>query len=235
VQAALPTPHPLLSECDVQRLLLATSERAASGVRNRALIALLYCSGVRLAEALALCPADLELAASTLRIGGPNARRAHLFAPAQPYLEAWLALRARRGLAYAAPVFCTLAGDALAPSYVRLVFARLARRAGIGKRVHPHLLRVSSAARMAHSGVASSALCNQLGLASERALRRTLAARGLQTSGDGRSSVQALPWSLAPEPGAVRVRVDLPRATLPAPEAIARGAVVVRRWEPPPI
>ena len=39
------------------------------------------------------------------------------------------------------PVFSTLHGEALLPSYVRSLFKRLAKRAGIAKRVHPHGLR----------------------------------------------------------------------------------------------
>ena len=39
------------------------------------------------------------------------------------------------------PVFCMLDGRPLNSSYVRLLFQRLGRAAGIAKRVHPHGLR----------------------------------------------------------------------------------------------
>jgi site-specific recombinase XerC len=83
----------LLRESEVQRLLLAASARAPTGVRNRALIALVYCSGLRVAEALALRAADLDLAAATVAVGGTRRRSAHLFPAAAPYLETWLGLR----------------------------------------------------------------------------------------------------------------------------------------------
>ena len=47
-------PIDILTPDDVQTLIAAASNRAPSGIRNRALIAVLYFSGIRLAEALAL-------------------------------------------------------------------------------------------------------------------------------------------------------------------------------------
>ncbi len=221
----------LLGEAEVQRLLLAASERAPSGVRNRALIALLYCSGLRLAEALGLHPAELDLEASLVRVRAPCARTAHVFGAAQPYLEAWLAVRAERGLPGPAPLFCTLAGEALEPAYVRAMLARLARRAGLGKRVHAHLLRHSCATRLARSGLSARALATQLGQRTPRSARRALARFGVTPAPEGKHAAAEVPWSLAPAPGQVRAWVRFgPRAA--APEPILPGQVVVQRWRP---
>jgi predicted ATP-dependent Lon-type protease len=51
----------ILTQDDVRGLMAACSRRSPTGVRNRALIALLYGSGLRIAEALALKPKDLDL------------------------------------------------------------------------------------------------------------------------------------------------------------------------------
>ena len=48
-------PEPLSAD-EVKGLIRACSKRAASGVRNRALIAVLYRAGLRIGEALALLP-----------------------------------------------------------------------------------------------------------------------------------------------------------------------------------
>ena len=55
------------------------------------------------------------------------------------------------------PLFCTITkgenfGTGLDSSYVRRLLPRLARRAGIERRVHPHALRHSLASTLAHEG-----------------------------------------------------------------------------------
>ena len=221
----------LLSEAEVQRLLGAASERSTTGVRNRALIALLYCSGLRLAEALALRVDELELATPTLAVRGARARTACLFPAARPYLETWLALRARKGLP-GRHLFATLAGDALEPAYVRAMLARLGRRAGLTKRVHAHLLRHSHAARLASEGVGCEALAEQLGHAAGRGARRALARFGVALEARSARRPAEVRWSLAPEPGSVRAVLRGPSGPAPRRPAGAPG-VSVRRWVPP--
>jgi site-specific recombinase XerD len=226
----------LLSEAEVQRLLLAASERAPTGVRNRALIALLYCSGMRLGEALALRPAELDLAAATASVRGPRARAAHVFPAAQPYLETWLAVRQGQDPPARAPLFCTLAGAPLEPAYVRAMLARLGRRAGLAKRVHAHLLRHSCAARLGRAGLAAAALAQQLGHRAVRSTRRALAGFGVALASGGARRAAELPYGLAPEPGRVRALILLgARAARAEPIAAPAGGarVVVRRWLPP--
>jgi len=224
----------LLGESEVQRLLLAASERAPTGVRNRALVALLYCAGLRLEEALRLAVDDVELERGAVRVRGRCARSAHLFPAARPYLEAWLALRGHLGLAARAPLFCTLDGGALAPAYVRAMLARLARRAGLSTRVHAHGLRHAFAARAAGAGLGTAALAEQLGQRSARSAARALAAHGVSARRSGSASIAALPWSLAPEPGAVRVllRLGSPRPVVEPRAALPAQGVLVRRWRP---
>jgi site-specific recombinase XerD len=53
-------PVEVLTAQEVNALMRACSARTSSGLRNRALIAVLYRSGLRLAEALALEPKDVE-------------------------------------------------------------------------------------------------------------------------------------------------------------------------------
>ena len=62
-----------------------------------------------------------------------------------------------------APLFCTLRGGAVAASYVRELLPRMASRAGIDKRVHPHGLRHTHAAELAAEGVPLNVIQRQLG------------------------------------------------------------------------
>ena len=226
----------LLSEHEVARLLLAASERAPTGVRNRAMIALLYCAGVRLEEALALRRQDVDLEGGALVVRGRRARTAHLFASAAPYLEAWLAVRAELDLGARAPLLCTLRGEPLEPAYVRAMLARLGRRAVLRKRVHAHGLRHAFTVRAARAGADRGELARQLGHGGARSLARVLRAHGIARAAEGGTPMATLSWSIAPASGSVRAIVRITareRATAALASATAAAAgVLVRRWRP---
>jgi integrase/recombinase XerD len=113
-------------------------------VSEIALSAVLFRSGLRISEALALYPKDLDLAGGSLRIlhgKGDKARTAPLPSDAAEAVDRWLDCRKRLRLTGRHPLFCTLKGEPLWDSYVRTLCKRLAAKAGIEKRVHPHGLR----------------------------------------------------------------------------------------------
>jgi len=56
-------------------------------------------------------------------------------------VDRWLDCRKRLQLSGRHPLFCTLKGDSLWDFYVRTLCKRLAAKAGIEKRVHPHGFR----------------------------------------------------------------------------------------------
>ena len=62
-----------------------------------------------------------------------------------------------------APVVCTLKGGKLLPSYVRALLPRLARKAGIAKRVHPHGLRHTHSVELVRERVPITVISRQLG------------------------------------------------------------------------
>ena len=140
----------------MRALIKACSNRAPTDIRNRALLVALYRGGLRVSEALGLHPKDLDRAAGTvtvLRGKGGKRRTIGLDAGAFAVVERWLDVRAKRGINGRAPIFCTLRGKPVAPAYVRVLCKRLARRARIEKRVHPHRLRHTCAAELALEGV----------------------------------------------------------------------------------
>lgn len=157
-------PEPLTRE-EVERLL-ASCGRGKTGVRNRALIAVLYRAGLRISEALALRPADVDAQAGTVRVlhgKGNRARTVGIDAGALALLERWLETRRTLGLARAGALFCTLHGRPVSASYVRQALPRLAKRAGIAKRVHPHGLRHTFASELAAENVPLRLIQTQLG------------------------------------------------------------------------
>ena len=162
-------PPEVLTRDEVNALMRACSKRAPTGIRNRALIALLYRGQLRVGEALALKPQDLDRKAGTVTVlhgKGDRSRTIGLDDGAWAILELWLQRRRELGLSGRHPVFCTLKGRALLPSYCRSLFTRLAKRAGIAKRCHPHGLRHTGAAELRAEGVDVGIISKQLGHAS---------------------------------------------------------------------
>lgn len=147
-------------------LIRACSARAPSGIRNRALIAVLWRCGLRISEALRLELRDLDLQAGTLRIRhgkGDKSRTVGLDEQTSALIARWL--DRRRGLSPGAraPVFCTLEGSRIDSSYIRRLLPRLAHKAGISRRVHPHGLRHTYAAELARERAPINVIRDALG------------------------------------------------------------------------
>jgi len=161
-------PEPLTPD-EVKSLIRACSKRAITGIRNQALIVLLYRAGLRISEALALLPKDLDANGGLIRVlhgKGDKARVVGLDAGAWAMLQLWLNRRSAAGIDNRAPVFCTLKGESLKTAYIRALLPRLARKAGINKRVHAHGLRHTHAFELASEGTPLHVIQAQLGHAS---------------------------------------------------------------------
>ncbi len=114
-------PPEVLTQGEI-RALLAACGRSATGLRNRALLVVLWRAGLRVGEALALRPSDLDPAAGTLRVprGKTGHRTVGLDPEALALVEQWMTHRsAVLRLNGRRPLFCTLRGQALQSSYVR--------------------------------------------------------------------------------------------------------------------
>jgi site-specific recombinase XerD len=158
-------PVEILSAEEARALVRAPSSRAPTGVRNKALIVVMLRAGLRLAEALALKPSDLDARACEIRVlrgKGSKARTVAIDEGAMAIVQRWVDLRRELGLR-GGPLFCTLRGEPLGPRYVRAMLQRMAARAGIDKRVHPHGLRHTHAAELAREGLPMNAIQAQLG------------------------------------------------------------------------
>ncbi len=159
-------PPEVLTEAVVIVLIRACSARAPTGVRNRALIAVLWRSGLRISEALALELRDIDLDAGTLRVRhgkGDKSRTVGVDEQTAALLARWLDRRKKIGAGARAPIFCTLQGGRIDSSYVRRLLPRLARKAGIDRRVHAHGLRHTYASELAREGTAINVIRDALG------------------------------------------------------------------------
>jgi site-specific recombinase XerD len=134
----------LLTHEEIDRLLRACSKRAPSGRRNRALIALLWRSGLRIGEALALSPKDIDLQEFTVVVQhgkGDKRRTVGIDLGTALLIDQWIVSRKKLKIGSRATLLCTLGGERLDQSYVRHLLPRLATKVGIEKRVHAHGFR----------------------------------------------------------------------------------------------
>jgi len=164
----------------VESLLAGCSSRAPTGIRNRALLLTLYRCGLRISEALALKPKDVDLDSATLVVlhgKGDRSRQLAFDASVVGALARWL--DTRKGLGYngrgSTPLFCTLDGGPVNAVYVRQMLSRLAAKAGIEKAVRPHGLRHTFAAELCREGVALNVIQQALGHSNAATTSRYLA------------------------------------------------------------
>jgi site-specific recombinase XerD len=144
---------------EVNAILRLCSRRAPSGVRNRALIVIMYRAGLRLQEALDLLPKDIdyEHGRINVRVGkGGKQRIVGVDDEALTVIEGWMQRRKSLGLNGRRPLFCLITagriGEPMGQQAVRDMLKRLAERAGIEKRVHPHGLRHACFSEMVAEG-----------------------------------------------------------------------------------
>lgn len=148
-------PPEILTSDEVRALMNVASRRGVCGVRDRAMIATMYRAGLRVSEALALQPKDVDLATGAIQVlhgKGDKARTVGVDPETIALLEVWLAKRSGLGLNGRHPLFCTLSGGKMSRVQFTQRLKALAAKAGIEKRVHPHGLRHSRAVDLVRNG-----------------------------------------------------------------------------------
>jgi integrase/recombinase XerC len=133
--------------------------------RDRALLELLYSSGLRLSELVNLDISELDLAAGQVRVTGKGrkARDVPVGAKARAALRDWLAVRARLAGAHETAVFVARNGKRLGARAVQARLQQWARRQGMEVPVHPHMLRHSFASHVLESSGDLRAVQEMLG------------------------------------------------------------------------
>jgi site-specific recombinase XerD len=158
----------VFNQRELERLLDRPGSSQPRALRDRALIELLYGSGLRASEACDLRLRDLDLEAARLRVigKGDKQRALPVGGAAVQALERYL----RRGRPALATqpcdrVFVSVRGRPLSPSDVRRVLAAALRREGLPTR-SPHALRHSFATHLLEGGADLLSIQELLGHAS---------------------------------------------------------------------
>ncbi|MGZ5288753.1 MAG: site-specific tyrosine recombinase XerD [Actinomycetota bacterium] len=162
-------PHPLTVD-ETRRLLEAPDPATPTGLRDRAILELLYGAGLRISELTALDVDDLDLEEGAVRVLGKGGkeREVPLGRFAREAVDAYLT-RGRPALASAASrgaLFLNARGGRLTRQSGNRLLAIHVRTAGIESRVTPHSLRHSFATHLLEGGADVRVVQELLGHAS---------------------------------------------------------------------
>jgi integrase/recombinase XerC len=159
-----------LSVEQVQRLLEPAPEDSPLLARDRAMFELLYSSGLRLAELVALDVGDgrLDLKEGDVTVTGKGSktRTVPVGASARAALQAWIAARALVATPGEKALFVGARGKRIAPGIVERQLRAWGARQGVQGNLHPHMLRHSFASHVLQSSQDLRAVQEMLGHAS---------------------------------------------------------------------
>ncbi len=141
---------------EIERLLKAPDLSTPQGQRDRALLELLYASGLRVSEVVSLNLERIDLDTNEIRVWGKGSKERVVLMgkPAANALNIYLNqgrpnLLGKKG---SSALFLNRYGGRLVERRVQRILGKYAKIAGIGKRVHPHMLRHTFATHLLDGG-----------------------------------------------------------------------------------
>jgi len=141
---------------DVRRLIESVDSGSPAGLRDRAILELLYSSGLRVSELCSARLENLDLDSGFIRVTGKGAktRLVPVGGPARSAIARYLnagrpsLVAAKTG----AEVFLSVRGKKLTSQRIWQLIKQYAARAGISSNVYPHLMRHSFATHLLGGG-----------------------------------------------------------------------------------
>ncbi len=162
-------PIEVLTKHEVQALLEACGQEQWTDRRNYALLVLLWRTGLRISEALALRPCDVDLERGAIRVlhgKGGRARTVGIDSRGCEAMSSWIRERAGMGYSPGYVLFLTGGGQPVSQGYLRRKLPELGRMAGLHKRVHAHGFRHTHASELRAEHIDIVLIQQQLGHAS---------------------------------------------------------------------
>jgi integrase/recombinase XerC len=144
---------PALLDVDQMQQLLADNDADVLAVRDRALMELVYSSGLRLAEVASLDVTDIDSADNTVRVTGKGnkTRVVPVGSQALAAIHLWRQQRATLAAVDEMALFVSRRGRRLSHRAIQSRLSYWAGRQGLSHHVHPHMLRHSFASHMLES------------------------------------------------------------------------------------
>ena len=121
--------------------------------RDRAMLELLYSSGLRLSELVGLNPEDIDFGDNLVHVTGKGGKQrlVPVGRKAQAALRGWLEIRALLAKQDEIALFVGIRGRRIGPRMIEARVKHWAKNAGIPQRVYPHLFRHSFATHILES------------------------------------------------------------------------------------
>ncbi|NPA15926.1 MAG: site-specific tyrosine recombinase XerD [Deferribacteres bacterium] len=153
----------VLSPEEVENLLNAPDTRTPKGIRDRALLELLYSSGLRVSELCRLKTEDIDFNRGLLRVKGKGSKERMVPIGEEAFFWLKRHLENRKAGTF---IFTSKRGNPLSRQRVWQLIKEYAKRAGIIKKVSPHTLRHSFATHILLKGADLRVIQELLGHAS---------------------------------------------------------------------
>ncbi len=154
---------------EVSAVLEATDGEGPYPLRDRAMLELLYSSGLRVSELTGLDVDGLDLPGMSVRVVGKGnkERQIPIGRPAAEALRRWVEARSTLPKATGqSALFVGPSGKRFGDRQVRTVLKNAALKSGLGRRAHPHLLRHCFATHLLENGADLRSIQEMLGHAS---------------------------------------------------------------------
>lgn len=150
----------VMTDNDVRRLVAACDDATSEGLRDRAMIELMYASGARISELAGLVPADIDYAQGEVRLFGKGSKEriVPLYDTAldatRSYVETARPTLAARRKKPGSPsaLFVSIRGNDMTANALRARFERIVRIAGLENAVTPHAVRHTYATELLDGG-----------------------------------------------------------------------------------
>lgn len=153
---------------EVERLLAAPELDSPQGIRNRAMLEVLYATGLRVSELVRLRWREINLDAGFVQVVGKGNKER--IVPLGDQAADWLVRyrqeaypTLRRAQEAGDYVFLTRLGKPMTRQYFWMIVEEAGRRAGISKKLSPHTLRHSFATHLLEHGADLRAVQMMLG------------------------------------------------------------------------
>ncbi len=153
-----------LNQAEVEMLLSAPDTSSEMGLRDRALMELMYASGLRVSEAagLRLHEVDIDAGILTTTGKGNKTRRVPVGSSAIEWLKSYLSIRRKKENIEVDNIFVSAAGDPIDRQTIYLLVKNHARAGGL-ENVTPHTLRHSFATHLVQNNADIRSVQQMLG------------------------------------------------------------------------
>jgi len=147
----------VLSREEVAKMLSAPNVKCPTGLRNRAILQIMYGAGLRVSEVCNLSVSDVDLTTCLVYVQqGKNSKDRYVPLDDETikWCKNWLAIKPDSEY-----FFCTLEGGKMSDRYIREVCYRISKKKGVyvndnhcKKKVSPHVFRHTCATELLEEG-----------------------------------------------------------------------------------